>query len=144
MEKISRDQFVDRLETDWGAFVERFQGLSAEEQKCYLEKQGYASFPELLSHVIAWWQDGTRVVADMRGNPGLPLPDYDVDDFNAQAVLKFGSISEPDVLQMFEDQRQAMLRLVTGLPEDDFSCGNINTRLYYEIMMHWQEHELEG
>ncbi len=144
MEKISRDQFVDRLETDWREFVERFQRLSAEDQKRYLEKQGYASFPALLSYVIAWWQDGTRVIADMRGNPGLPLPDYEVDDFNAQAVLKFGSFSEPATLQVFEDQRQAMLRLVTSLPEEDFQCDNINTRLYYEILMHWKEHELEG
>ncbi len=142
METVLRESLVDRLNNSWGAFIPRFQQLSAAQQAAFLEKQGYPSFAALLAHIIAWWRDGARVIEQMRQDPNLPLPDYDVDEFNARAVRDFASCSEAEVLRAFEAQRQAMLALVNDLPDCQLCQENINTRLYYEILLHWSEHSL--
>ena len=143
MEKIAREQFVDCLTRQWQALVGRFEGLSVEEQAAFLKRQGYATFGNLLGHIIAWWQDGAQVVEAMRADAAMPLPDYDVDDFNARAVARFSALNEADVLREYETQRQSMLRLVNELSDDELRRENINKRLYYEIIMHWSEHMLE-
>ena len=58
MEKVTRAQLIDRLENSWRPFVARFYCLAPQAQQAYLSKQGYAAFPDLLAHVIAWWRDG--------------------------------------------------------------------------------------
>jgi len=142
MEKKSREQFLDSLANGWQPLVERFQQLSAPEQTAFLEKQGYATFSALLAHIIAWWQDGVQVVAQMRADPSLALPDYDVDSFNARAVERFSPLSGAALIQLYETQRRAMVELITSLSDAELDHGPINTRLYYEIIMHWTEHEL--
>jgi hypothetical protein len=141
MDLITRKDFANGLRRDWGRFVARFRALSNEEQQKYLARQGYASLGALLAHILAWWMDGQQIVDDMRGKPGLSLPDYDVDQFNARAVEKFDALDEDAMVELFEAQRFAMLGLVTNLSESEIQQENINTRLYYEIIMHWKEHE---
>ena len=143
MEKITREQFVDCLNRQWQALVGRFQRLSVQEQAAYLKQQGYATFGSLLGHIIAWWQDGAQVVEAMRADAAMALPDYNVDEFNARAVARFGLLDEAEVLNEYEAQRKMMLRLVNDLSDAELQRGNINKRLYYEIIMHWSEHMLE-
>ena len=142
MEKITREQFLDRLQHCWQPLVRRFQGLSAPEQNAFLAKQGYATLSALLAHIIAWWQDGAQVIAQLRADPSLTLREYDVDRFNARAVKKFSPLSEAALIQMYEQQRQVMVALVNSLSDAELDHRQINTRLYYEIIMHWNEHEL--
>jgi hypothetical protein len=137
---IKRKEFADSLNRDWAHFVQRCTRQSPAAQQVYLSKQGYACLSDLLAHILAWWMDGQQVVEQMRGNPSLPLPNYDVDQFNARAVEKFGDVDVETMLQMFEAQRCAMLDLVSRLDERELEQANINTRLYYEIIMHWKEH----
>lgn len=143
MSTITRGQFIDRLNNNWQPYLNRFQCLSPEAQSAFLQKQGYASFSQLLAHIIAWWQDGAQAIAQMQQNPALPLANYDVDDFNARAVSRFSAMDEASISQAFEMQRQTMLLLVSHLPDSQLAQENINTRLYYEIMAHWTEHPLE-
>ncbi len=142
MEKISRETFQSRLRDDWRNYVERFNRLAPAEQQAFLEKQGYARLGDLLGHIIAWWQDGAQVIASMRADPAYPLGDYDVDAFNARAVERFRPHSDAEIVQVFTTQQQAMLDLVNSLSQRELEQENINTRLYYEIIMHWSEHEL--
>ena len=143
MSTTTREQFIDRLNNNWQPYPNHFQCLSPEAQSAFLQKQGYATFPQLLAHIIAWWQDGAQMIEQMRENPSLPLPNYNVDDFNARAVRQFASMDEAGIFQAYEAQRLAMLHLVTNLPNNQLAQENINTRLYYEIMAHWTEHLLE-
>ena len=142
MDKVTRLQLQQRLQNDWQNLVARYQSLSPARQQAFLNKQGYASFGSLLGHIIAWWQDGALHIQEMRADPTLPLKDYDVDAFNARAVEKFSGCSEATMLQTYEAQRQAMLDLLNSLTDAELHQSNINTRLYYEIIMHWTEHEL--
>jgi len=144
MEKITREQFLDCLQTLWLPYPGLFNGLPALEQEAFLKKQGYARLGDLLAHIIAWWQDGERFVEALRINPGLPLPEFDVDAFNAQAVAKFGGFSDSELIQAYKMQRRAMVSLVEGLSGAELDIDKINKRLYYEIISHWTEHELNG
>lgn len=144
METILREQYIDRLNNSWQPYIERYQRLSVKGKIDFLQKQGYETFAALLAHIIAWWQDGAQVIQAMRQDATLPLPDYDVDEFNARAVRNAGALTEAEVLQAYEAQRKAMLELVTQLSDRELYQENINTRLYYEILMHWTEHSLEN
>jgi len=142
MEQIERQQFVGSLDRDWSQFVPRFRALDAAGQQAYLQRQGYSSLGALLAHIIAWWwMDGQQVVEAMRGDANMALPHYDVDSFNARAVEKFSSADEEAMVELFEAQRMAMLSLVLSLADNELLQANINTRLYYELILHWKEHE---
>ncbi len=141
MNDISRMDFLTNLERDWKHFVERYTALTPDMRQAYLARQGYPSFGALLAHILAWWMDGQQAVEDMRGNPNLPLAEYNVDQFNARAVEKFKDVDEDTLIQMFEAQRAAMLGLLNRLEERELKQENINTRLYYELISHWKEHE---
>ena len=65
-----------------------------------------------------------------------------MDSFNARAVARFGGLDEAEVVRTYEAQRQTMVNLVNGLTADELESERINTRLYYEIVMHWDEHTL--
>ncbi len=143
MDKISRETFQSRLRDDWQNYVERFRRLSPAGQQAFLEKQGYSHLGDLLGHIVAWWQDSAQAVANMRADPAYPLADYDVDAFNARAVERFRPFTDDEIIQAFTTQQQSMLELVSGLSDKELGQENINTRLYYEIIMHWTEHELK-
>jgi hypothetical protein len=142
MSKFTREDFRDRLQNSWQFLIERYAALPPAEKASFLARQGYPALSGLLGHIIAWWQDGAQVVEAMRSDPTLPLPDYDVDSFNARAVERFSGQPEVQVLAQFETQRAAMLQLVNALSDAELAQSNINTRLYYEILMHWTEHDL--
>ena len=144
MEKISRKEFLEYLEGNWESYTKLFRMLAEEEQEAFLKEQGYARFGDLLAHIIAWWQDGAQFIKAARKNPSLPLPEIDVDTFNAQAVAKFAQLRDVDLIYAFETQRQAMVKLVNGLSDAQLDSENINKRLYFEIISHWEEHQLNG
>ena len=142
MDKRTRGEFVDRLDNSWQHLVERFDALSADEQAAYLAQQGYARLADLLAHVVAWWQDGAKEIGLMRADPEHPLRGYEVDEFNAAAVERVSGVSPEAMVEAFKTQQRAMVDLVKGLSEEELNQHNINMRLYYEIIQHWAEHEL--
>jgi hypothetical protein len=144
MPEIPREKFLDYLQNNWFDYAGRFYRLPGPAgQKDFLEKQGYANLAGLLGHVIAWWQSGVEAVQDARRDPAYVSPDYDVDLFNARAVERFGGLVEAEVVRTYEAQRQAMFDLVSSLSEAELDNPRINRRLYYEIIMHWDEHPLD-
>ncbi len=144
MEKITREQFLDRLQNSWLPFPGRFYTLSALDQAAFLKKQGYARLGDLLGHIIAWWQDGVSFIEAARGDPSLPLPEIEVNAFNAAAVARFTHLSDAELVQVYETQRQVMVSMLNSLTAAELERDNINTRLYYEIISHWAEHELNA
>lgn len=142
MTLISREQFLETLTSNWGSYIARFQSLSPADQDAFLKQQGYARLADLLAHVVAWWQDGRAMVAKMRADPAQQNPDYDVDDFNAQAVARFAGTEPAEMIDRYEAARKEMAALVESLSDAELADERINTRLYYEIVVHSQEHVL--
>lgn len=143
MSLIDRAEFIQTLEQGWGTYLAGYQRLSPQAQQDFLRRQGYLSLDGLLAHVIAWWEDGTRVIQRMQSDAGFQNPDYDVDAFNAAASSRAGE-STVAITDIFEQRRAQMAALVVGLSEDDLADERINTRLRYEIIVHMQEHLLDG
>ncbi len=140
--ELTREQALDELENGWGTYVRRFQRLTNEEQAEFLRRQGFARLADLLAHVIAWWTVGQQRVRDYLVHPDLPPQEYDVDDFNAKAVAKYKSVSEKDVIRLFEEKRAAWIDLAKSLPEEAFRNGKIRARLHIEVVGHLEEHVL--
>jgi hypothetical protein len=139
---ITRKQLLESLHTDWSTFVDRFQQLSPEAQAAYLNQQGYTRFADLLAHVITWWQEGLAAIPIMWRDPAYISPEYDVDQFNAQAVARLRDLDETAVSAIYADLRQQWIDLVNGLPTEAFQDEKIARRLNIEIIGHYDEHRL--
>ena len=143
MVNITREEVRKSLQEDWATYPERLLALPPAEWKAFLHKQGYARLADLLGHVIAWWQDGMRMVNEMLQDPTRVNPDYDVDSFNARAIARFKDAREEEVMEEFEATRLAFLALIERLPESAFDDPRITGRLYPETIGHMQEHKVE-
>jgi hypothetical protein len=140
---LSRASFLNALSADWAILPDRLEQLSPSGRKTYLEKQGYPDSPQgLLGHILAWWEDGSRVIERMRREPGFENPDYDVDTFNARAVARFGLLSLPEAIAAYQAMHEKMVALVAGLSDAEMLDERINNRLRYEIIVHLEEHPL--
>ncbi len=137
-----REQALAALENDWGSYVERFHSLPAEAQAAFLALQGYARLADLLAHIVAWWQEGRRVMDRLGEDPGFIAQDYDVDAFNALAVASARDQDEAVVLASFEAMRQHLIQLVTRLPPAAFENQRLAERLRIEVVGHLAEHAL--
>lgn len=142
MTELTREQTLDALENGWGTYVRRFKQLSPAEQEEFLRKQGYARLADLLAHVLAWWTNGHRRTQEYLVNPDLPPEEYDVDDFNANAVKLFRSTPEEEVIRLFEEKRAAWVALVKSLPAEAFQNEKIRARVHIELIGHLEEHLL--
>ncbi|HTP07809.1 MAG TPA: DinB family protein [Anaerolineae bacterium] len=139
---LTREQLLASLHTDWGTFIECYQRLSPEAQTAYLQQQGYARFADLLAHVIAWWQEGLAAIPIMLSDPAYVSPEYDVDQFNAQAVARRRDLDGTAVSTIFANLRQQWIDLVNSLPNEAFQDEKITQRLHIEIIGHYTEHSL--
>jgi len=140
--ELTREQALDILQNDWAVYVERFQCLSPAAQVEFLTRQGYGSLTDLLAHILAWWEEGQRVIISLRDDPSFVPPDYDVDTFNAQAVERFHQWAEPDIIKSFDQARAGWLNFIENLPTNTFQNQQIVYRLYLELVYHMQEHLL--
>lgn len=144
MADLTREQALDVLQNDWSTYVARFQQLSPAAQAEFLTRQGYDSLTSLLAHILAWWEEGQRVIANLRDDPDFAPPEYDVDAFNAEAVAHYCSWSQAAMLAAFEQARFAWVSFIENLPASVFQNQHIVHRLYLELVLHWQEHALSS
>ena len=141
MPSVSRKELLNALGQDWGTYVEKYNGLTENEKKRFVDKQGFARFADILAHFIAWWEEGIKALERMPGDPAYQSPDYSVDEFNAQAIKRFSGCGEDEIIKTFEGLRQSMVRLVADLPESAFHEKRITDRLHIEILGHLEEHK---
>lgn len=142
MAEITREQTLDALQNGWATYVDRFHALTAEAQARFLEKQGYARFADMLAHVIAWWDEGEKVITGILADPEYRWEEYDIDAFNAQAVRRFSGLEEADVANSFDLARISFTALVVDLPEDAFGNKKILGWLNADVIEHLQDHDI--
>ena len=140
--ELTREQILYILENDWATYVERIQHSSPAAQAEFLVRQGYNCLTDLLAHILAWWEEGQRVIKNLCDTSDFALPDYDVDAFNAQAVERFHHWSERAILESFERARAGWVSFIENLPDSAFENKKITHRLYLELLFHMQEHAL--
>ncbi|MRR30264.1 ClbS/DfsB family four-helix bundle protein [bacterium] len=142
VDDFSLDKVKKCLNKQWGTYVERYNALTAEEQRQYLEQQGYARLADLLAHVAAWWQRGMQLIMVYQRDSSFQPPDVDVDAFNAEAVASVRALSEAEVIAHYESRRLQMLQLVKSLTEVDLMSDPIKRQLSMDVVGHYEEHTL--
>lgn len=140
MSELTRTQLTASLERDWGGLVAHFRSLPPHEQEAWLVQQGYARLADLLAHVIAWWDEAFATVNRLLAGQDVENKEYDVDQFNAEAVQRFADYDEAMVVAAFEAKRKQWAALVAGLPEAALAEPRLAERLHTELIRHYQEH----
>ena len=135
-------QLLDNLESEWKPFPSLFQELTAKEKADYLQKQGYSSFHDLLAHITAWWQEAINIVNSILDLDEMPRKEYDIDAFNADALLHFKNWKDEDLLIHFENLRQSLVTLVVELPQAGLHNPRINSWLDACLVEHYEEHKI--
>jgi hypothetical protein len=141
MKEITREIIQAQIKDGWGNYVARFKQLSPDEQRAFLDRQGYAHLSGLLGHVLAWWELGKYTMEQILIEPDFKNSNIDVDFFNAQAVERFSSYNESEIVEEFEKMRLTMLEFVKQLPDKAFLNKRINERLSVEFIEHYEEHQ---
>jgi hypothetical protein len=131
---------IDTLQREWGGCVERFNALPPEKQAAFLKQQGFERFRDLVAHVLAWWEEGIRVIQTSSDED--PCVAQDVDVFNAEAVKKYAALPESEVLADFEQTRLTLINLVDTLPEEVLGKPNVRDWLRADVIEHYFEHAM--
>jgi hypothetical protein len=139
---LSRFLVVDMLENDWAAYIEEFKRLDEEKQRGFISKQGFASFHDLVAHVIGWWEEGARVIAGIMDSPSFSWESRDPDAFNLELTRKYATWSDDDLFKHYDTVRLAMLDLVAELPDDAFQNTDIEGWLAADVVEHYDEHSI--
>jgi hypothetical protein len=129
---------MDTLQREWSECLPLFDGLTPEQKQTFLERQGYRRFRDLIAHIIAWWEDGIRVIG--AGGDEDPCEVEDVDAFNAAAIERFGKLEEAEVFASYERTRLVLLNLVGTIPDEIISKPNVQSWLRADVIDHYYEH----
>jgi hypothetical protein len=142
MTTLTRQDVLNILQGDWGTYVQRYRRLSPGAQSAFLVKQGYARFADLLSHIVAWWEVGYKSIEKYFSDPEFQPVEYDVDAFNARAVVKTAGLDEDKVIESFEKMRSFLIDFVKKLPEAAFNNEKVVNQFNIELVGHYQDHNI--
>ena len=130
------------LEEGWGEYIKQFNQLSPDARAEFLQKEGFASFHNLLAHVIGWWEEGLWIITGIIEDPSFTWKERETDAFNLELIERFRSWSEEDLLLHYENVREALLDLVAELPEDALMNDDIREWLEADVIEHLEDHKI--
>ena len=138
----AQQKVLQILRQDWAEYIPQFHRMSPEVQAAFLAAQGYARFGDLLAHIVAWWQVGHQSIQRYLSDPTFRPPKYDVNAFNADAVVQAAAKSEDEIAASFETMRAILVDFVERLPETAFENEKVLRQLNMEFTGHLSEHQL--
>ena len=141
---LSRFLVIDLLGNNWATYIEDFNRLEAEKKKEFLAKQGYASFHDLVAHIVGWWEEGARIIVGIMDSPSFTWESHDTDAFNRELTVKFSTWPDEDLFKHYESLRLALIDLTADLPEDAFLNKDIEGWLRDDVVVHYDEHPMPG
>jgi hypothetical protein len=131
------------LETGWATYIADFNRLTPEAQAAFLKQQGFMRFRDVLAHVIAWWDEGHRVIISIMDDPEFEDNEKrDVDAFNLKAIQRLSVMSDADLVDYYHRMRQVLLNLLAELPENALDNETIADWLYFDVLEHLAEHRV--
>jgi len=143
MAEFTKELFLKALD-EWGRYSTAFDHLPAGDQSNFLGEQGYDSVRDLLTHVAAWWEEARGIIEDTVRNGDRGGRSYDLDAFNAAALKRFGTMSEPAFMTWYEAERQHMISLVGNLTPQQFKVKRVQSWLDAVLLEHLKEHGLDA
>ena len=131
---------IDMLLREWGDYVRNFNELTAEQQRAFLEKQGFGRFRDLAAHIVAWWEHGIGVIEGSASGAASDV--QDVDAFNARAVERFGRLEEAQVWTQYENTRLTLSNLMDMLPDEILAKHHVRSWVRADVIEHYYEHAI--
>jgi hypothetical protein len=141
---LSRFMVIDMLENEWAAYIQDFECLTEEQKKEFMAQQGFASFHDLVAHIIGWWEEAARIILGITGSPAFTWESHDADAFNLELTQKYAAWTDQDLFKHYETVRLALIDLAADLPEDAFLNSDIEGWLKDDVVGHYDEHPLPG
>ena len=142
MADFTLQDVIKTLDQGWKKYPSQYQELSPEAQEKFLHVQGFESFHDLLAHIVGWWEEGLHIITGILDVPSFTYEDRDVDVFNLELVKKFSAWSDEDLLQHYENVREAFLDLVLELNEDALTNKDIHSWLKADVIEHLEDHKI--
>lgn len=139
---ITKQRTLEYLEMEWGSYVERFNRLPRDEQDRRLDLTGFTSLQDLLAHVLAWWQEGMRIITAIAAGRAFERRKYDFDAFNAEAITRYRTWEQADFLAHFAAARQEIAADLQSMDETVFENRRVRAWLDGAVIRHAREHRL--
>src|SRR5215216_3226680 len=137
---ITKQRTLDYMQYEWGTYVERFKRLPRQEQEKRIRQNGYESFPDMLAHILVWWEEGMGIIRAIAEQREFERRRYDFDLFNAEAVARYKSWEETGFLAHFEKTRQNVEADLRSMNESVFENRRVRSWLNGIIFHHAREH----
>jgi hypothetical protein len=137
---ITKQRALEYVEFEWGTYVERFHRLPQEEQNKRVKEMGYASFRDMLAHILAWWEEGMDIIRAIAEERPFERRKYDYDAFNAEAVANYKPWEENEFMAHFENARQKMGADLGSMEEAVFENRRVKGWLHGMVLHHAREH----
>jgi hypothetical protein len=139
---VSRFLVKDTLENEWSEFIGSFDRLENKEE--YLKKQGYASFKDVLAHIIGWWDEGMKVITGFKLDPAFVYDEPDTDRFNVEIVETYQPLGETEMRNLFESRRVELVEFLSEVSDEELANQTIADWLAADVVEHFDEHAVEG
>ena len=139
---LSRFLVIDILGNEWATYIEDFEHLDAEKKQEFMAKQGFASFHDLVAHIIGWWEEAAHIILGIMENPSFTWESHDADAFNLELTQKFSTWMDEDLFKHYETVRLALIDLTAELPDDAFLNNDIEGWLKDDVVGHYDEHPI--
>lgn len=133
---------IDMLGNEWATYVEDFEALDEQKKKDFMARQGFASFHDLVAHIVGWWEEAARIVVGIMESPSFTWERHDVDASNLELTQKYATWSDEDLFKHYEMVRLALIDLTADLPEDAFLNHDIESWLGNNVVGHYDEHPI--
>lgn len=137
---INKQRALSYMEEEWGTCVARFHRLPVDEQTKCVKEQGYESFRDMLAHILAWWEEGMRIIRAIAEDRSFERRKYDFDVFNAEAVSRYGSWDEAEFMAHFENTRQKMESDLKSMNDAVFNNRRVKAWIRAVVIHHAREH----
>jgi len=135
-----KQRTLDFLEIEWGTYIERFNRLSPEEGRKRVNKQGYERFRDMLAHILAWWEEGMGIILAIAEEREYERKKYDFDVFNAEAVAKYKTWDEKELLAHFEGTRLKAIADLKSMNEAAWENKRVRGWVNGIFISHAREH----
>jgi len=135
-----KQRTLNFLEIEWATYIERFNRWPTEDGIRRVKAQGYERFRDMLAHILAWWEEGMPIILAIAEGREFERRKYDFDVFNAEAVAKYKSWDEAELIDCFEETRQKAAADLKSMNEAAWENRRVRAWIHGPIIHHAREH----
>jgi uncharacterized damage-inducible protein DinB len=138
---LKKVEVVEQVRASHDKLVNALVGLH-EEEASQVGLNPHWSIKDVLSHIVAWEQEGTRIIREVEAGTRQPsrLSKDQIDEFNARAVADRRASTMAEVNDEFRDAHAEMLALINTLPGEVDESSVTYKYIYGVTIRHMAHH----